>query len=272
MLLFQYIYAFLVVSLYFDIAWSYSPSYTRIRQTELCQHHEQSLDSLPSPKHQVHPSHKHPLLQILAKASLVCSFAFASLSIHNQPVTAADSYDDVSRLKKGLREISYLLDHWDEKTTYCNFGEVQKDMLKTENKKQLLIAASKLSFFDYDKSATMNVMCRKDPLAVRAFLGLTKENPTLSRADVLMKKQSTVGLIDENKIEEYFDAVEQYTQAISEVDGLTYGARVDYSSTETSSKEDIASKTSDRDYLQQSKESVRKVKNALETIVQDLQL
>lgn len=179
--------------------------------------------------------------------------------------------NDVARLKRGLKEISYLLDNWEEKTTYCNFGELQRDLLKTENKDKLLIAAAENSVFDYNKSATMNVMCRKDPLVVRAFVGLSDENPTLNRAESLMRKPSTIELIDEDNIDQYFEAVEDFSRAISEVDSLTYGARSDYATTETFAKGDT-SKSSEKDYLQQSKKGVMKLKNALEKIVLQLRL
>jgi hypothetical protein len=81
--------------------------------------------------------------------------------------------DDLNRLKYGLKEVNFLLDHWEEKTTYCNYGELQRELLSPENKEKLLEAAALTGLLDYDKSATMNVMCRKDPQVVRGFLGLT---------------------------------------------------------------------------------------------------
>jgi hypothetical protein len=75
--------------------------------------------------------------------------------------------NDLNRLKLGLREITYLIDNWDEKTTYCNFGEFQRELLLPENKAKLLDAAKEFSLWDYDKSKTMNVMCKRDPQVVR---------------------------------------------------------------------------------------------------------
>ena len=89
--------------------------------------------------------------------------------------------DDLNRLKYGLKEVNFLLDHWEEKTTYCNYGELQRELLSPENKEKLLEAAALTGLLDYDKSATMNVMCRKDPQVVRGFLGLTgKSSSSLS--------------------------------------------------------------------------------------------
>lgn len=86
-----------------------------------------------------------------------------------------------------------------------------------------------------------------------------------------MRKPSTIELIDEDNIDQYFEAVEDFSRAISEVDSLTYGARSDYATTETFAKGDT-SKSSEKDYLQQSKKGVMKLKNALEKIVLQLRL
>jgi hypothetical protein len=91
--------------------------------------------------------------------------------------------NDLKRLKLGLREITYLLDNWEDKTTYCNFGEFQRELLLPENKAKLMDAAKEFSLWDYDKSKTMNVMCKRDPQVVRAFLGLTPDNLLLNRAE-----------------------------------------------------------------------------------------
>lgn len=99
----------------------------------------------------------------------------SSILFPNSIVYASEAkvmdFNDINRLKYGLREINYLLDNWDEKTTYCNFGEFQNDLLIPENKLKLLKAAAETGLLDYDKSATMNVLCRKDPQVVRGFLG-----------------------------------------------------------------------------------------------------
>ena len=43
-------------------------------------------------------------------------------------------------------------------------------------------AAAGGGLLDYDKSATMNVKCKRDPMIVRAYTGLMDENPTLANA------------------------------------------------------------------------------------------
>lgn len=112
---------------------------------------------------------KCSLKRFIAAGLMVPTLAFnqitPSVSYAAQQVEV--SPNDLNRLKLGLREINYLIDNWDEKTTYCNFGEFQRELLLPENKGKLLDAAKEFSLWDYDKSKTMNVMCKRDPQVVR---------------------------------------------------------------------------------------------------------
>ena len=195
-------------------------------------------------------------------------------SVHAATQVVVDP-SDLQRLKRGLAEINYLLSNWDEKTTYCNFGQFKNELLTAENK-ALLLEAAKEPVLLYDKSATMRVMCKKDPEVVRAFLGLTKENLVLSQADALMKKASTVDLVDPDAIDEYFEAVDSYLQASSAADSLAYQSRTEYASTENFPKEDLIANSQTlmgkETYLSQSKAQVVLVRDALDKIVKALHL
>ena len=199
-----------------------------------------------------------------------------AVQAHAKSTETAFEFDDLTRLKRGLREINYLLDHWEEKTLYCNFGEFQRELLTVKNKDKLLVAAAETGLLDYDKSATMNVVCRRDPEVVRAFMGLnSKNNPLLSRAEVLMKKPFVVNRLDPDDLEDYFSAVEQFTEAVSSVDSLSYQARTDFQSTETASREEsIASRETagKKDYLAAARDSVEVARNALTIIVEKLKI
>lgn len=120
------------------------------------------------------------------------------------------SVNDPRRLKQGLQQLDYLLANWEEKTTYCNFGELQRELLYVENKAKLVKIAGGTGLLDYDKSKTMNVRCRKDPDMVRAYIGLKPENPTLANADKLMRRVDVADLVDD--LEKYDEAVEKYSQ------------------------------------------------------------
>ena len=45
---------------------------------------------------------------------------------------------DLDRLKQGEKQIDYLLNNWRKKTTYCNFGEFNNELLDPANKKKLM--------------------------------------------------------------------------------------------------------------------------------------
>ena len=105
---------------------------------------------------------------------------------------------------------------------------------------------------------------------VRAFLGLTEDNLTLYRADKLMKDPETLSLVEPDELDTYIDLVEIFMRGLADVDGLSYDARSDFGSTETF-KKGSSSDFSSR-YLDQSRESVIVVKNALSQIVNILKL
>lgn len=182
--------------------------------------------------------------------------------------------NELSRLKNGLKQLNYLLSHWEEKTSYCNFGEFQRELLLPENKEKLMKAAAEGGLLDYDKSATMNVMCRQDPEMVRAFVGLKEDNPTLRNAETLLRKPTTLQQIDSDSLDMYIDAVEAYAQAIAEVGSLTYEARTDFLSQETNSKEALAAQRAEgrSNYLEQSRYAVIAARDALQSIVNMLHL
>ena len=185
--------------------------------------------------------------------------------------------NDIQRLKRGYQEIDFLLSNWDEKTTYCNFGVFQNELLKPENKQKLMIAAKETGLLDYDKSATMNILCKRDPDVVRAFLGTTKDNLVLSKAEALMKKTAIVDTVDPDKLDEYFEAVDRFTESVGAAEALAYQARTDFASQENATKESLMAKTSSNgieqcDYLCQSKTQVLIVRDSLKIIIDDLKL
>ena len=112
---------------------------------------------------------------------------------------------------------------------------------------------------------------------VRAFLGLTKENLVLSQADVLMRKQATVDLVDPDQIDAYFEAVDLYEQATGDAGSLAYQSRRDFSSTETFSREELLERngvglSGKGDYLTQAKTQVELVAQSLAVVVAALNL
>lgn len=93
-----------------------------------------------------------------------------------------------------------------------------------------------------------------------------------------MKKQATLNIVDSDYLDDYIDAVESYTQAISSVDTLSYNARSDYASQQTTSKSNILlnqqynKDNNKKDYLALCKDSVIIARDNLKFIVEKLNL
>ena len=207
-------------------------------------------------------------------------FIFQS-SIAQADASVSFSGDDLMRLKRGRQELRYLLDHWLEKTTYCNFGEVTTDMMQVENKNKLIEEAATGSLWEKSPN-TVNIKCKRDPQVVRAFVGLSPDvNPTLRYAEKLMKSKSALERIAANggDVDEYFQDVEAFVEGLAEVDLTSYAARTDYSSTETRTEaetkkdsEAMEEGTVKRDYLAQCKDSVKRISKALDGVVEILDI
>jgi|AntAceMinimDraft_12_1070368.scaffolds.fasta_scaffold449975_1 hypothetical protein len=56
---------------------------------------------------------------------------------------------------------------------------------------------------------------------VRAFAGLTNENVNLQKAEVLMKRPSSLDRVSDEDMDRYQEQVEEFTQSVSEVDLVT---------------------------------------------------
>ena len=206
-----------------------------------------------------------------------CAAAVSLCTVIASPVLAAPApvdMNDPMRLVRGLKEITYLLQNWEKKTTLCNFGELKNELLAEGQESELFEAAKKGSLWDKDES-TMDVMCKRDPEVVRAFVGLTNENMVLKNAEKLMLKANIVDLVDSDEIEAYEENVDAFIRAVSEVDQLSYAARTDHDSTETFSRDkggQSIKALAGTDYLSQSKIAVVKAQKALDGIVKELHL
>ena len=66
--------------------------------------------------------------------------AAAGLAGLAPPARAAD--DDLPTLRRGLLDLEDLVQNWKERTTNCNYAEVNRDLLGSQNKAALLKQAS----------------------------------------------------------------------------------------------------------------------------------
>ena len=104
------------------------------------------------------------------------------------------------------------------------------------------------------------------------------DNLILNKAELLMKKPSTLELIDSDDIDTYIDQVDVYTQAISAIDVLSYQARSDFYSQETNSKDTIElndknnNEKNKKDYLALTRDNVIIARDALTYIVDKIHL
>ena len=64
-----------------------------------------------------------------------------------------------------------MSDQWDEATLNCNYAEVNRELLASDNKEALLSAASESALFA--KGTTTKQLCKRDPEVVRKVMGLT---------------------------------------------------------------------------------------------------
>eukprot|EP01040_Poterioochromonas_malhamensis_P001419 gene1419-1503_t len=189
----------------------------------------------------------------------------ASVSHDTTQQTTPLSFKDkeIIRWKKGLLQVNDLLSNWEDKTTYCNYGEFQNELLSKDRKEQLIekVKESK-GLLDYDKTATMK----------------PENNPTLYNVELNMLKKEIINSIDDaDLLDQYINAVESFTSAKAEVNTLSYEARTDFASQQTFSPEEMKTRIADgqgqkkRDYLAQCKESAVKARDALTKIVEILQ-
>lgn len=112
--------------------------------------------------------------QLLASPLTLLGSTTATAAAFPARASAAESsYSkaDFTRLKRGLYQLEVLLDQWDEATLNCNYAEVNKDLLSSDNKQALLSAASESALFA--KGTTTKNICKRDPEVVRKVMGLT---------------------------------------------------------------------------------------------------
>lgn len=217
------------------------------------------------------------IISALQWRAIASRLLIASSILMAQPSLAIveDGTIQMEKIKKGYKGLQLLVDKWDEKTTYCNFGELQRDILSVKNKDVLYKAAAKGSLLDYDKSDTMNIMCKKDPMTVRAYVGLYPEsgNDLLYNADKTLKSAKIMSSVDPEKVDEYIGLIEEWQQSVSSIDASSYSARNEYASTETRTKNDDSLLTNDDDdFLAQCRKEVVKATAILESILKILEM
>lgn len=140
--------------------------------------------------------------------------------INGIPANAADD-KSVIKLKVGLKQLNKLLKDWDEVTTLCNFAEVPRELLETQNKAKLLEKAKVNALFD--KEGAMVVKCKRNPVPVRAAMGFNEDpGQPLFRADKTIKQARAK--VDPDFLEDYIELEERWSQLQSSIDSMSYGS------------------------------------------------
>ena len=157
------------------------------------------------------------------------------------PAHAADA--DLPTLRRGLLDLEDLVQNWKERTTKCNYAEVNRDLLGSQNKAALLKQASENAAVA--KGSAVKTLCKRDPEAVRRILGLDgklnaksapllapgaarqerlnaeDQNAALADADRMIRK----GLEFTSDLDGYVEANEKWLRAVSAIDSATYSSR-----------------------------------------------
>jgi len=178
----------------------------------------------------------------------VVTFGVAVLFGGNPRRAAAATFlsDELPKLKVGLATLEDLVAHWDERTLNCRFAEVNRELLRADQKKALLEEATKNALMQKDGAAVQTV-CKRDPEAVRLALGLDDRlrekngvpaafaapglyaaldtaaapNTSLRGADAVIRRG--LEYVDDD-FDEYVAAEEAWLEAISALDTASYAS------------------------------------------------
>lgn len=100
-------------------------------------------------------------------------------SIFLLPADASVVHEDVvssdfNRMRAGLIQLTYVIDNWDSLTLNCKYAEVNKDLLGSSRKSDLLEAASSSALFNKNGDTT-RTLCKRDSEVIRYVFGLGGE-------------------------------------------------------------------------------------------------
>ena len=118
---------------------------------------------------------------------------------------------DILQIKEATKALSSLIDNWYKATTECIYADVPRELLESKNKDRLLEKASEFALFD---KSTSVVSCKRTNRIVRDYIiGATGKGPLVGIEKRLLRT-----------LDEYFSAVESFSQALSRATSLSYMA------------------------------------------------
>ena len=133
---------------------------------------------------------------------------------------APPSVSDISMLTDATDALSSLIENWERATVDCTYADVPRELLETKNKEKLLEKASEFALFD---KSTSVVSCKRTNRVVRDYIGVTGKGPLVSLEKRLLKK-SLVEQVEPDNLDDYFSAVETFSQEMAKANSLSYTA------------------------------------------------
>jgi hypothetical protein len=139
--------------------------------------------------------------------------------------------------------------------------------LEQKNKDLLLEKASTWALFD--KSSSVVLSCKRTNRLVRDYIGVTGKGPCVGAEKRMLKRQLIDSRVDPDSLEDYYMAVEQYSQSMSSVISLSYMAgTADFDSVNNFDKTQQDSSTARADTsLDKARISILEAKRSLEVVV-----
>ena len=147
----------------------------------------------------------------------------------------SSSDNEILQIKGAIKALSSLIDNWSKATTECIYANVPRDLLESKNKDRLLEKASEFALFD---KSTSVVSCKRTNRIVRDYIGATGKGPLVGIEKQLLRN-TVVERVDPNALDEYFAAVESFSQSLSRATSLSYTAGMaDFDSVNNFAKEE----------------------------------
>jgi hypothetical protein len=128
---------------------------------------------------------------------------------------------DILQIKEATKALSSLIDNWYKATTECIYADVPRELLESKNKDRLLEKASEFALFD---KSTSVVSCKRSNRIVRDYIGATGKGPLVGIEKRLLRNTVVERVNPPDSLDEYFSAVESFSQALSRATSLSYMA------------------------------------------------
>jgi len=181
--------------------------------------------------------------------------AFATVSL---PTNAKED-GDISLVTDATDALSSLIENWERATVDCTYADVPRELLETKNKEKLLEKASEFALFD---KSTSVVSCKRTNRVVRDYIGVTGKGPLVNLEKKLLK-QSLVQQVDPDNLDDYFSAVETFSQEMAKANSLSYTAgTADFDSVNNFAKGEAIVNEGDSN-LEQARRAIEEANKAL---------